>query len=125
MRLLPIAACALLWSACSPPPLDSVAQGLQTCSRGARHDEVRDRARVVRVLGIRHGHEGIIIAAAGRTLLIEDNVDLTGFIPLQRGSAIAFQGQLECDDDVIHWTHRDPAGRHIDGYIVLDGKTYR
>ncbi|HZT11750.1 MAG TPA: DUF3465 domain-containing protein [Candidatus Baltobacteraceae bacterium] len=125
MRLLRIAACAAVWSACSPPPVDSVARGLQACSSGARHDEVRDRARVVRVLGVRGAHEGFIIAAAGRTLLVEDNVDLTGVIPLRAGSAIAFQGQLECNDGVIHWTHRDPAGRHVDGYIVLDGRTYR
>ena len=105
--------------------MDSVAQGLAACDRGARHDEVRDTVRVVRVLGVRHEHEGFLVAAAGRTLRVEDNVAITGIIPLHRGTAIQLQGQLECNDDAIHWTHRDPAGRHIDGYVVVDGTTYR
>ncbi|MCK5070226.1 MAG: DUF3465 domain-containing protein, partial [Desulfocapsa sp.] len=26
---------------------------------------------------------------------------------------------------VIHWTHRDHNGRHIDGWLKYNGKTYQ
>jgi hypothetical protein len=87
------------------------------------------RARVARVLGERYGrsgeHEGFIVQPdGGRALRVEDNVNITGPIPLQRGDVVTLLGQLECDDDVIHWTHHDPRGRHISGYIEVNGKTY-
>ena len=94
-------------------------------------------ASVVRVLGDRAGrsgvHEGFVINACPRLtsctrewtyLKVEDNVDITGPIPLQRGDAVSLLGQLECDDNVIHWTHHDPRGRHQSGYIKVNGKLY-
>ena len=89
----------------------------------------------MRVLGTQRSHEGFLVLVnfampnqyehVLRAFRIEDNTDITGPIPLRRGEAIRFQGQFECNDDVIHWTHHDPAGRHIDGYIEADGKSYR
>ncbi|HEV3152526.1 MAG TPA: DUF3465 domain-containing protein [Candidatus Baltobacteraceae bacterium] len=129
------AAALLLIAACAPPPLDGVSNALAACQRGAQHDEIRDSGTVVRVLGYGGSHEGFLLMiplAAGngsdrvlRAFRVEDNTDITGPIPLHAGERIAFQGQFECSDDAIHWTHRDPAGRHIDGYIEADGKTYR
>jgi hypothetical protein len=87
------------------------------------------RATVVRVLGIRNSysgaHEGFLIAAQQRRIKVEDNVDITGPIPLRRGDAVSLLGQYECDDGVIHWTHRDPRGRHIAGYIEVNGQRYQ
>jgi hypothetical protein len=74
---------------------------------------------------MRGTHEGFIVSLAGRTYRVEDNVDITGPVPLRRGERIELQGQFECNDYVIHWTHRDPAGRHVAGYIEADGKTYQ
>jgi len=89
-------------------------------------------------LGIRHGrsgsHEGFILLVKGNpagteaepdTYKIEDNIDITGFIPLRRGDRVELMGQLECNDYVIHWTHHDPRGRHIAGYIKVNGRTYQ
>ena len=101
------------------------------CERGARSVEVRDSGVVVRVLGMRNSysglHEGFIVrfSSRGGTHLVEDNADITGPIPLRRGDAISMQGQLECNDRVIHWTHRDPRGRHQAGYIIVNGNTYQ
>lgn len=85
-------------------------------------------ASVVRVLGEREGrsgeHEGFIIRANGRTFKVEDNVGITGPIPLRRGDALSLLGQLECDDYVIHWTHHDPRGRHMPGYVKVNGRVY-
>jgi len=79
-------------------------------------------------------HEGFVIAAcppnlaacdpSSPTFKVEDNVDITGPIPLHRGDAVSLLGQFECDDNVIHWTHRDPAGRHASGYLKVNGRMY-
>lgn len=92
-------------------------------------------ARVVRVLGEREGrsgmHEGFLITApdgsqsVARAFKVEDNTDITGPIPLQRGDAVSLLGQFECDDSVIHWTHHDPRGRHRSGYIEVHGTRYQ
>lgn len=57
--------------------------------------------------------------------MVEDNVSITGVIPLRSGERISLLGQLECDDLVIHWTHHDPAFRHLSGYIEADGRRYQ
>lgn len=121
-------ACASL-AACSVPAPATIAQGVVECAKGAQFIEVRDDGTIVRVLGTRESrsgaHEGFVIRVKGGTYVVEDNVDLTGPIPLQRGEGIALQGQLECNDRVIHWTHRDPRGRHVPGYITAGGRTYQ
>jgi hypothetical protein len=89
-------------------------------------------ATVTRVLGERESrsglHEGFLIvpspAQPARTIKVEDNVDITGPIPLHRGDVVSLLGQLECDDYVIHWTHHDPRGRHPSGYVKVNGKLY-
>ncbi len=107
------------------------ARGVQAaCLRGATHAELRASGTVRRVLGIQHGrngsHEGFIfVTDAPAQYRVEDNIDLTGYIPLRTGEHIELQGQYECNDGVIHWTHRDPSGRHIAGFIKADGRTYQ
>lgn len=85
-------------------------------------------AVVTRVLGERSSrsgvHEGFIVRVDRRTFKVEDNVNLTGPIPLRRGDVVSLLGQFECDDYVIHWTHHDPRGRHPSGYIKVHGKLY-
>lgn len=99
------------------------------CSRGASHAEVHLTGYVARVLGVRGGesgsHEGFILNSSGTQLKIEDNVDITGYIPLRRGDAVELQGQYECNDGVIHWTHRDPRGRHLTGFVKVHGRIYQ
>ena len=85
-------------------------------------------AVVTRVLGERDSrsgvHEGFIVRVDRRTYKVEDNVNITGPIPLERGDVVSLLGQLECDDYVIHWTHHDPRGRHPSGYVKVNGKLY-
>ena len=113
----------------------TIAQALEACTRGAQHAEVQLQGTVVRVLGVRSGrsgaHEGFVLAAqspSSRSLpgiRVEDNVDITGYIPMRRGDQLELQGQYECNDGVVHWTHRDPAGRHASGHITVNGRTYQ
>jgi len=89
-------------------------------------------ATVTRVLGERESrsglHEGFLIvpspAQSARQIKVEDNVGITGPIPLRRGDIVSLLGQLECDDYVIHWTHHDPRGRHPSGYVKVNGTLY-
>ena len=55
---------------------------------------------------------------------VEANTDFTGTMPIQRGSRVAVKGEYEFDPrgGVIHWTHRDPRGRHESGYVQLGGQ---
>lgn len=123
LLLVALAGCA---SPSAPTLLDRVQS---ECAAGASHEEVVLTGTVVRVLGTRAGysgaHEGFILAAQHTTLTVEDNVDLTGPIPLQRGENVTLQGQYECNDGVIHWTHHDPRGRHTGGYIEVHGTRYQ
>jgi Protein of unknown function (DUF3465) len=70
----------------------------------------------------------IIRLASGQTLLIAHNVDLAERVALIKvGDAVEFYGEYEWNSKggVIHWTHRDPQGRHTAGWIKHNGKTYQ
>ncbi len=87
---------------------------------------------VVRVLaddndGSRH-QRFILKLDSGRTLLIAHNIDLAPRISgLKQGDTVAFNGEYESNAQggVIHWTHHDPIGRHVDGWLKHNGRTYQ
>lgn len=87
---------------------------------------------VVRVLsddndGSRH-QRFIVRLASGQTLLIAHNIDLAPRIPaLTEGDVVQFNGEYEWNSKggVIHWTHRDPQGRHVAGWLKHNGRTYQ
>jgi hypothetical protein len=61
------------------------------------------------------------------TILIAHNIDLAERVPVREGDAVRFRGEFEWNDrgGVVHWTHRDPAHRHADGWIEVGGKRYQ
>jgi len=63
----------------------------------------------------------------GQTVLFSHNIDLAPRVPLRKGDVIQFRGEYEWTEQggVIHWTHHDPGGRHVDGFIRLGGETYQ
>jgi hypothetical protein len=88
---------------------------------------------VLGVLGTHNGpsgeHEGFLLKLTQQCdlmLRVETNVDITGPVPLRAGETVTVKGQFEDDPGggVIHWTHRDPSGRHVAGYVLAGGKYY-
>lgn len=70
----------------------------------------------------------IIKLASGQTLLIAHNIDLAERVSsIKVGDTVEFSGEYEWNPQggVIHWTHRDPQGRHVSGWIKLNGRTYQ
>jgi hypothetical protein len=65
--------------------------------------------------------------ANGITLKIAHNIDLAPALPnLRKGATVRFHGEYEYNEKggVVHWTHRDPKGRHEHGWLEFDGQRY-
>ena len=108
-----------------------LADAQHACASGASHAEIHVVGTIARYLGTRNSesgeHEGFLVTPSGSNarLLIEDNVNITGFIPMRSGDSVELQGQYECNDGVIHWTHHDPSGRHVMGFVVVNGRRFQ
>lgn len=66
--------------------------------------------------------------ASGHTLLIAHNIDIAPRIEtLKSGDRVAFYGQYEWNPEggVIHWTHHDPNGQHVSGWLKYNGMLYQ
>ena len=77
--------------------------------------------------GSRH-QRFIVKLASGHTVLIAHNIDLASRVsPLSVGDQIEFSGEYEWNNKggVVHWTHRDPGGKHSAGWIKHAGQTYQ
>jgi cold shock CspA family protein len=77
--------------------------------------------------GIKH-QKFIISLSSGQTLLIAHNIDLAPRISsLRQGDSIQFYGEYEWNGrgGIVHWTHRDPNGSHVDGWLEHQGQRYQ
>lgn len=76
--------------------------------------------------GSRH-QRFIVRLSTGRTLLIAHNLDLADRVPLEVGDEVRVLGEYEWNEQggVLHWTHHDPAGDILGGWIEHDGRRYR
>ncbi|MBL0702307.1 MAG: DUF3465 domain-containing protein [Desulfosarcina sp.] len=76
--------------------------------------------------GSRH-QRFILRLPSGQTLLIAHNIDLAPKInTLQKGDVVEFYGEDEWNvkGGVVHWTHHDPGGRHVGGWLKHNGRKY-
>lgn len=77
--------------------------------------------------GSRH-QRFIVRLSSDQTILISHNIDLAPRLPsLEAGDSVAFHGVYEWNSrgGVVHWTHRDPNGRHEAGWLRHDGETFQ
>lgn len=74
-------------------------------------------------------HQRIIVRVGeGQTILIAHNIDLAPRIQqIKKNDHLEFFGEYEWNSKggVIHWTHRDPAQKHVDGWLKHEGKIYQ
>jgi Protein of unknown function (DUF3465) len=107
---------------------DALARAQENRSSGV---QVQGQGEVIKVLpddndGSRH-QRFILKLQSGQTLLVAHNIDLAPRISsLRTGDEVAFYGQYEWNKKggVIHWTHHDPGGRHVGGWLKHGGRTY-
>lgn len=110
-------------------PDDSISSAFAS---GTSNIQVEGEGTVVRVLpddldGARH-QRFIVQLESGQTVLIAHNIDLAPRINgLEVGDGVNFNGEYvwNAKGGVIHWTHHDPQGRHVAGWVKHNGKTYK
>jgi len=69
----------------------------------------------------------ILELSSGQTLLIAHNIDIAPRLDgLAVGDEVEFFGEYDYNDQggTIHWTHHDPQGSHVAGWIDWDGRRY-
>jgi Protein of unknown function (DUF3465) len=99
---------------------------------GTSDIQVEGEGSVIRILsddvdGSRH-QRFIVQLASGQTLLITHNIDVAPRIAgLKVGDSVSFNGEYVWNEKggVIHWTHHDPQGRHVAGWVMHKGKRYQ
>ena len=70
----------------------------------------------------------IVRLSSGQTVLIQHNIELAPRIDeLKEGDSITFFGEYIWNEQggLIHWTHHDPVGRHVAGWLKHKGRTYQ
>ncbi len=104
---------------------------LQTAFKRKRSDyQIQDTGIVVKVLAddLRGSkHQKFLLKNNNITILIAHNIDLAPRIKnLREGDRVDFFGEYEWNPKggVIHWTHHDPRGNHISGWLKHKGNKY-
>lgn len=115
-----------------PRPAAPQPAGSLALDRTASGTMLRVSGRVQRLLaddreGSRH-QRFIIALESGTTLLVSHNIDLAPRLDgLATGDRVEVYGEYEWNDKggLVHWTHRDPDGSHVAGYIQWRGRRYQ
>ncbi|MDX2494502.1 MAG: DUF3465 domain-containing protein [Desulfuromusa sp.] len=111
----------------------SVNRSLQDAYDNHRSDiQIKGSGVVIKRLpddndGSRH-QKFLLKVATGQTLLVAHNIDLADkIISLKKGDTVDFNGEYEWNSKggVLHWTHHDPRGRHVNGWLKHQGKIYQ
>lgn len=98
----------------------------------ASNVQVSGSGLVIRVLsddkdGSRH-QRFILRLASGQTLLVTHNIDVAPRVEgIADGDTVEFSGEYVWNSHggVLHWTHHDPDGKHVAGWLKHNGHTYQ
>jgi hypothetical protein len=93
---------------------------------------VQSQARIIKALsddtnGSRH-QRILVELPDGQSILIAHNIDLAPRLAdIQPGEPIQFKGEYvwNAKGGIVHWTHRDPGGRHAGGWLKYRGETHQ
>ena len=115
-----------------PPAQDFVAILWDAFQNQKNDIQIHGEGVVIRILSndlVEPRHQRFIIKISPRqTLLVAHNIDIADRVQnLQTDSTIEFYGEYDWNPEggVIHWTHHDPDGNHIDGWLKYNGNTYQ
>ena len=94
--------------------------------------QIQGKGRVKKVLrddtkGLQH-QKFILQISPEYTVLVAHNIDAAPRLPgLKEGDTVEFYGEYEwtAQGGVIHWTHKDSSGRHVNGWLKYNGKAYQ
>jgi hypothetical protein len=94
--------------------------------------QVEGEGIVTRILaddlaGRRH-QRFVVRLASGQTVLIAHNIDIAARVAgLQEGDSVRFYGEYvwNAQGGMVHWTHHDPDGRHVAGWLKHNGQTHQ
>jgi len=120
------------WSPGSSTTMPAIGEpATPSASQWRSGEQVQGSGTVTRILsddndGSRH-QRFILQLSSGRTLLVTHNIDLAPRVgSLRTGDTVSFYGQYEWNDQggVIHWTHQDPQGQHVAGWLEHKGQRY-
>jgi hypothetical protein len=110
--------------------MNTLAQGLALASPSevAFSGTVLDRPHFFYGTRTHATHEEFSVRgdAPGTVVDVIDNVKLAPRVPAKPGDHVSIVGELvpKAGRPIVHWTHHDPAGRHPDGFIELNGHRY-
>jgi len=79
------------------------------------------------LVGSRH-QRFILRIASQQTILVSHNIDLAPRLDsLRSGDQVHFRGQYEWNPrgGLVHWTHHDPAGERIGGWLRHGDRIYQ
>lgn len=100
-------------------------------SQGTSYVQVVVNVQVTRILaddtdGDQH-QKFIVALGSGQTLLVAHNIDIAQRVPVSVGTRLTIAGEYiwNAEGGLLHWTHHDPDGSHVGGYILLDGVYYQ
>lgn len=118
--------CLISTFAYANPQIDNAYQNKQS------NVQVQGSGKVLKVLsddnnGSRH-QRFILKLPSNLTVLVAHNIDLSNkIINLKAGDNIEFYGEYEWNNKggVLHWTHKDPRGKHKDGWLKHNGIVYK
>ena len=106
---------------------------LQKAFKNKQSDiQVKDSGTVIKILpddtkGSKH-QRFILKLSSGQIILIAHNIDLAPRInSLRQGDSVSFNGEYQWNakGGVVHWTHHDPQGRHVAGWLEHRGRRYQ
>jgi hypothetical protein len=141
LHLAALIACALISAGCISAVQPSGHNGAEgaddgTVGRafkiGTSNIQVEGEGVVTRILsddlsGSRH-QRFVVRLASGQTVLVAHNINIAPrVVGLREGDSVRFNGEYVWNEEggVLHWTHRDPEGRHAAGWLKHNGRTYQ
>ena len=116
-------------------PTPQKTEALVVASAYIQHLEdvhVEGQGRLVKVLpddndGSKH-QRFILKTPEDVTILIAHNIDIAKRVTnLTIGDTIYFSGEYVWNEKggIVHWTHQDPRGNHVSGWLKHNGVTYQ